>query len=84
MFFCPNLDDNNDSNTLNKNDNYNNINNCNNYINEGINNFNICNYQNLKYLKENISFLYEQKDGKTIIKFYEYKNFHLNFIFNNL
>ena len=44
-------------------------------------NFNLCNYQNLKYLKENIFFLYEQKENQTKIKFFEYKNFAFKLYF---
>lgn len=44
-------------------------------------NFNLCNYQNLKYLKQNIFFLYEQKENQTKIKFFEYKNFTFKLYF---
>ena len=51
------------------------------FINKAKENFNICNYKNLKYLKDNIFFLCEQKDGKILIKFFEFIDcsFQLNF-----
>jgi hypothetical protein len=51
------------------------------YENQYIGNFNCCNYNNLKYLDSNIFFLCEQKDGKTLINFYEYKDFTFKLYF---
>ena len=52
--------------------------------NKGIDNFNICDYQNLRYLKDNIFFLYEQNEEKNSIKFYIYKNFSFKLHFHKL
>ena len=54
------------------------------FIHKGIDNFNICNFKNLKYLKENIFFIYEQKDGKTFIKFFVSKNFSFKLYFEKM
>ena len=54
------------------------------YENQYIGNFNICNYNNLKYIDNNIFFLCEQKDGKTSINFYEYKDFTFNLYFTKI
>ena len=52
------------------------------YENQYIGNFNCCNYNNLKYLESNKFFLCEQKDGKTLINFYEYKDFTFKLYFS--
>jgi len=54
------------------------------YENQYIGNFNSCNYNNLKCLDNNIFFLCEQKDGKTLINFYEYKDFSFKLYFTKI
>ena len=53
-------------------------------ISKNIDNFNICNYNNLNYLKDNIFFLFEQKDGKNSIKFFEYKDLSFKIYFTQI
>ena len=83
LFYGPIL---NDSNNINQNKSLiiTKNNNIEKLTEETIDNFNICDYKNLKYLKDNIFILYEQKNGKTTLKFFEYKNFSFKLYFEKI